>query len=793
MSEHLGSPRPPETQQLHTLVDRTHEEGAQELRNIDNVSTRAEDDIEAPMTPTARNNEAVPSPEDTSTSSQVAVVSNTQPDSTLLTQPMILTPSRLRIDSRVLVAHTSTQWLMNMVFAILIQVKLGGPCQDISWWAIFSPTWVSSASQVALNVAVLTGTKDMMYRQLGPPPPETASGRLHLHYNFLLRARTKSHIIDAINGLVDCVAMLTVKVVFCWCLTLPNGLSSMSMRLMFTPFWVCWVIATILHCLKDRTERVFGSTRDLLYIFLLFVACQVDGQTNYSWSVVFMVPWIWFSALFLLSWMVLTLLMFARVWARALDLILPLGFLFLLLSTVPQFVSYLNLTKLLDQDSDTTYAEITIPNAASWFAMWLSSLVIAYGLRQKERLRDVLLASGAVWTHHEELARRMQNDQEAVKRRIDGLSEEEIAKLVSEMMEGKTKPGQLKRVGNTLYKRLQDVVEGAATDGRTPMQDPKKLCVDAACLQQDLSELQLISTRVEPCEVAGDHTQGEVSGNNPHTASPSTACTITLFQEDPSSSAAVASTGSPCRPSTASSRQLRSVPSLSVDEPAQPSGLCMEALSSPSTTQLTMVQPPNAPSSSQASLAALTRVSDSASATGERGENRAPAGVTRSSRCETEMSTPSVSVAGTLLRTCSSTKIVPTGPSTTAACTSASPPAAPGGLIVGMARNLGLTDEPDWKAPEAGTPSGEEELDARALATAAAAAQEDANDDLCVICYDQPPSCVFLECGHGGFCKRCAHRLFVRPPGECPTCRQNIDQVVELAELTPIGHVTAVR
>ena len=103
----------------------------------------------------------------------------------------------------------------------------------------------------------------------------------------------------------------------------------------------------------------------------------------------------------------MTLLLFARVWARVLDLILPLGFLFLLISTVPQFVSYLNLTSLLnDPDgSEVTLASILIPNAISWFLMWVSSLIIAYGLRQKERLRDHLLATGAVWTYHEGVRR----------------------------------------------------------------------------------------------------------------------------------------------------------------------------------------------------------------------------------------------------------------------------------------------------------------------------------------------------------------------------------------------------
>ncbi|GFH18381.1 E3 ubiquitin-protein ligase [Haematococcus lacustris] len=55
--------------------------------------------------------------------------------------------------------------------------------------------------------------------------------------------------------------------------------------------------------------------------------------------------------------------------------------------------------------------------------------------------------------------------------------------------------------------------------------------------------------------------------------------------------------------------------------------------------------------------------------------------------------------------------------------------------------------------------------------------EEGVDDGLCVICYDKPSSCVFLDCGHGGFCKACAYRIFVRPPNECPTCRQHIEQL----------------
>lgn len=66
--------------------------------------------------------------------------------------------------------------------------------------------------------------------------------------------------------------------------------------------------------------------------------------------------------------------------------------------------------------------------------------------------------------------------------------------------------------------------------------------------------------------------------------------------------------------------------------------------------------------------------------------------------------------------------------------------------------------------------------------SAAAAAADTDDDGLCTICYDRPATCVFIRCGHGGYCWRCAHVLYARPPSECPVCRQAIDQVVELEE-----------
>lgn len=42
-----------------------------------------------------------------------------------------------------------------------------------------------------------------------------------------------------------------------------------------------------------------GTMRDLLFICLLFVALKLDGIAAYTWSVVFLIPWMWYGALLL--------------------------------------------------------------------------------------------------------------------------------------------------------------------------------------------------------------------------------------------------------------------------------------------------------------------------------------------------------------------------------------------------------------------------------------------------------------------------------------------------------------
>ena len=68
------------------------------------------------------------------------------------------------------------------------------------------------------------------------------------------------------------------------------------------------------------------------------------------------------------------------------------------------------------------------------------------------------------------------------------------------------------------------------------------------------------------------------------------------------------------------------------------------------------------------------------------------------------------------------------------------------------------------------------------------AISDDPDDGLCTICCDRQASCVFMECGHGGYCWRCAHLLYIRPPNECPVCRARIELVLEVSNPSvPLG------
>ena len=71
-------------------------------------------------------------------------------------------------------------------------------------------------------------------------------------------------------------------------------------------------------------------------------------------------------------------------------------------------------------------------------------------------------------------------------------------------------------------------------------------------------------------------------------------------------------------------------------------------------------------------------------------------------------------------------------------------------------------------------------------------ANADRPDTSCVICFEEVGDHVMMPCGHGGYCRHCAHKLYVRPPNLCPICRSRLHSVVKVSIDTPIGTYTEV-
>ncbi|EAS06668.2 zinc finger, C3HC4 type (RING finger) protein (macronuclear) [Tetrahymena thermophila SB210] len=49
----------------------------------------------------------------------------------------------------------------------------------------------------------------------------------------------------------------------------------------------------------------------------------------------------------------------------------------------------------------------------------------------------------------------------------------------------------------------------------------------------------------------------------------------------------------------------------------------------------------------------------------------------------------------------------------------------------------------------------------------------------CLVCFDNQPDSVILECGHGGLCNQCALDIW-KKTGECYLCRQTISKIVQI-------------
>ena len=69
---------------------------------------------------------------------------------------------------------------------------------------------------------------------------------------------------------------------------------------------------------------------------------------------------------------------------------------------------------------------------------------------------------------------------------------------------------------------------------------------------------------------------------------------------------------------------------------------------------------------------------------------------------------------------------------------------------------------------------------------------QDQSMNSCLICFENTPDSVFMDCGHGGMCYTCATDIF-KKTGECYLCRKAIKQVLLLDLSRKEGHYYKVK
>lgn len=70
-----------------------------------------------------------------------------------------------------------------------------------------------------------------------------------------------------------------------------------------------------------------------------------------------------------------------------------------------------------------------------------------------------------------------------------------------------------------------------------------------------------------------------------------------------------------------------------------------------------------------------------------------------------------------------------------------------------------------------------EEMPVRASNNESEPSVRDQLENICVICFTEPRSCIIMDCGHVCCCYSCYQALVQR---KCPICRQDITRVVPL-------------
>ncbi|KAI8466322.1 MAG: hypothetical protein J3K34DRAFT_434193 [Monoraphidium minutum] len=629
------------------------------------------------------------------------------------TEQLVLTPAKLRLQSRVVATYTTGTWLMHAVFIIMLLLRIEGRLA-VPWWVVLGPEWIVHLVQLPLFAAAIATRERHVEQQLGPAPGPRASAGLVIQYASMRKARMRTALVDGACSLLESAALLATKALACAALESGDAAAgAVCWRLVFLPLWLLWPLTTAAVWLKTPSERVMGSISDLLCLTAVFVALKVDGVLVYSWRIVLLVPWMWFGAIFLATLAALGFMVAAYTCARLRELAMPLGTLGLLAAAGAQLPGFVAAVRLLDGDRHATPAQALLPMAAGWAGMWLASLAIAAGLAWKERLRASLTAAGRTWTADDATHRSvMSADLRETQRQVDAMSDDQLARVARKLMKHKEKPDALLRVGDMLWRRA---AEGAA----------------AASVQGVLGD--------GVTSVAGGFPQGKACGGTPQPP---------LLQL-----ARVCGSGS-------STQEEVCV--------ASDGGCRAVGGSGGAGAMLTLTDP-------------ITDTADGSVVIEIRVRAAGPAGHPAPGTC-----TGAAAVAA----------------AAAAAAAGRAPPLPAAGLAAMAAAGFGsagfgwpvATDGGGAAAPSAAREehgsAGQQQADQarRAVALSSGDDGDDSDDGLCTICCDRPASCVFMECGHGGYCWRCAHLLYARPPNECPVCRARIELVLEVSEpRVPLG------
>jgi len=190
---------------------------------------------------------------------------------------------------------------------------------------------------------------------------------------------------------------------------------------------------------KAPSERMLGSISDPMCLTAVFVALKLDGVVAYSWKVVFLVPWMWFGAIFIAALAALGFTVAAYSCIRWRELAMPLGSLALLVSAGAQLPGFVLLSRRLDGGWSVPASAAIAPMAASWASMWVSALIVCTGLRWKERLRAALAAAGRTWTMDDVTHRSvMRSDLQETQRQVDSMSDAQLAKVTRKLMKVRT-------------------------------------------------------------------------------------------------------------------------------------------------------------------------------------------------------------------------------------------------------------------------------------------------------------------------------------------------------------------